>query len=56
MDSVTLTQRIWDLLREDCCVTKLKAHCVVMLHEPDVKRLVDRLVAEKIVTIGEKSS
>ncbi len=41
-----IAKRLWDLLREDCCATKTKARCIVMVHEPDVKRAVARLLAQ----------
>jgi len=43
MDKKELTTLIWNELRQIACATKLSAHRIVMVHESDIKKLVDKL-------------
>lgn len=38
-----LVELLWDALRMEACVTKLKACRIVVVHKSDIQKMVDRI-------------
>jgi len=45
-DVKPLTDALWDMLRMDCCATKLNAKRIVMLNKDDVVKAIGKLVSK----------